>query len=156
MRASAALVLFALSAGMTAVGEPQPEPNPDFPPTEIRFGWLRQEHQHPDQPSPRPQPKHDKLIPNGRIMYLRWDYTNTPHCFNRVVLSMNPDGTDQAAMYGSNSYWPNGTFYPKVVPGSSTKFVGIVSPLRASVFNLASAGKTGAAGLSSRTAAHSR
>ena len=370
--ASLALVFFALSTCMTAVAEPQPEPNPDFPPTEIRFGWLRQEHQHPDQASPRPQPKHDKLIrnnfdslrlaindltdsfgnkypkggeylkrlgeieqavletpaplaplaaefdtllkeallanplidfdslmfidragslspsawlnlaairpaghdnsvrvlspvspdgkvttiftppnkaavarmdlhfdgdrllystngktppdcwgawqigevdlppkvdpasglpitreietipdkdvenfdacygadgsiyftstatqlgvpcigggapiaqlyrkkpdgaverlavdqdhnwhpsllPNGRIMYLRWDYTDTPHCFNRIIFSMNPDGTDQAALYGSNSYWPNSTFYPKAVPGSSTKFVGVVS-----------------------------
>jgi hypothetical protein len=70
---------------------------------------------------------HPSLLPNGRIMYLRWDYTDTPHCFNRVIFSMNPDGTDQAAMYGSNSYWPNSTFYPRAVPGSSTKFVGIVS-----------------------------
>jgi hypothetical protein len=67
MRAPAvlALVLFALSARMTAVGEPQAEPNPDFPSTEVRFGWLRQERQHPDQPSRRPRPKHDKLVPNN-------------------------------------------------------------------------------------------
>jgi len=69
---------------------------------------------------------HPTVLPNGRIMYLRWDYTDTPHCFNRVMFSMNPDGTGQAAMYGSNSYWPNSTFYPKPVPGSSTKFVGAV------------------------------
>jgi hypothetical protein len=50
---------------MTAVAEPQPRPNPDFPPTEIRFGWLRQEHLHPDQPSQRPRPFHDKLIRNN-------------------------------------------------------------------------------------------
>ncbi|MCX6996393.1 MAG: SUMF1/EgtB/PvdO family nonheme iron enzyme [Kiritimatiellaeota bacterium] len=70
---------------------------------------------------------HPSLRPDGRIMYLRWDYTDTPHCFNRIVFSMNPDGTDQAAMYGSGSYWPNSTFYPRAIPGSTTKFVGIVS-----------------------------
>ncbi len=69
---------------------------------------------------------HPTMLPHGRVMYLRWDYTDTPHAFNRVMFSMNPDGTGQAAMYGSNSYWPNSTFYPKLVPGSSSKFVGAV------------------------------
>ena len=69
---------------------------------------------------------HPTMLPNGRVMYLRWDYTDTPHAFNRVMFSMNPDGTGQAAMYGSNSYWPNATFYPKPIPGNSTKFVGAV------------------------------
>ena len=69
---------------------------------------------------------HPTILANGRVMYLRWDYTDTPHAFNRIMFSMNPDGTGQAAMYGSNSYWPNATFYSKPVPGSSTKFVGSV------------------------------
>jgi len=70
---------------------------------------------------------HPTVLPNGRVMYLRWDYTDTPHAFNRVMFSMNPDGTGQAAMYGSNSYWPNCMFYPKPVPGSSTKFTASVT-----------------------------
>ncbi|MBT3201459.1 MAG: hypothetical protein HN350_16280, partial [Phycisphaerales bacterium] len=69
---------------------------------------------------------HPTMLANGRVMYLRWDYTDTPHAFNRIMFSMNPDGTGQAAMYGSNSYWPNCMFYPKAVPGSSTKFVASV------------------------------
>ena len=69
---------------------------------------------------------HPTVLPNGRIMYLRWDYTDTPHAFNRIMFSMNPDGTGQAAMYGSNSYWPNCMFYPKPVPGSATMFVASV------------------------------
>jgi len=69
---------------------------------------------------------HPTILPDGRVMYLRWDYTDTPHAYNRIMFSMYPDGTGQAAMYGSNSYWPNSTFYPKAVPGSSTKFVGAV------------------------------
>ncbi|MCX6996930.1 MAG: SUMF1/EgtB/PvdO family nonheme iron enzyme [Kiritimatiellaeota bacterium] len=70
---------------------------------------------------------HPTILPDGRVMYLRWDYTDTPHVFNRVMFSMNPDGTGQAAMYGSNSYWPNCMFYPKPVPDSSTKFVAAVT-----------------------------
>jgi formylglycine-generating enzyme required for sulfatase activity len=69
---------------------------------------------------------HPTMLANGRVMYLRWDYTDAPHAFNRIMFSMNPDGTGQAAMYGSNSYWPNCMFYPKAIPGSSTKFVGSV------------------------------
>jgi len=69
---------------------------------------------------------HPTILANGRVMYLRWDYTDTPHAFNRIMFSMNPDGTGQAAMYGSNSYWPNCMFYPKNTPGSSTKFVASI------------------------------
>ncbi|MHC4250308.1 MAG: TolB family protein, partial [Planctomycetota bacterium] len=70
---------------------------------------------------------HPTIMPDGRVMYLRWDYTDTPHAFNRIMFAMNPDGTGQAAVYGSNSYWPNSTFYPKPVPGHPTKFVGSVT-----------------------------
>jgi formylglycine-generating enzyme required for sulfatase activity len=64
---------------------------------------------------------------NGRILYLRWEYTDSAHYFSRVLMSMNPDGTDQKAFYGSNSYWPNSLFYARPLPGSATKFIGIVS-----------------------------
>jgi formylglycine-generating enzyme required for sulfatase activity len=66
-------------------------------------------------------------LPNGRFLYLRWEYTDSAHYFSRVLMSMNPDGTDQKEFYGSNSYWPNSLFYARPLPGSSTKFVGIVS-----------------------------
>lgn len=67
------------------------------------------------------------VLNNGRIMYLRWEYTDSAHYFSRVLMHMNPDGTDQKAFYGSNSYWPNSLFYARPIPGSATKFVGIVS-----------------------------
>ncbi|MDP6542932.1 MAG: SUMF1/EgtB/PvdO family nonheme iron enzyme [Phycisphaerae bacterium] len=66
------------------------------------------------------------IMPNGRVMYLRWEYTDTPHYFTRVMMTMNPDGTNQVAYYGSNSFWPNSLFFSRPIPGSSTKFVGIV------------------------------
>ena len=67
------------------------------------------------------------LLADGRVMYLRWEYTDSAHYFSRVLMSMNPDGTGQIEYYGSNSYWPNSTFYAKPLPGQSNKFVGIVS-----------------------------
>ena len=67
------------------------------------------------------------LMPDGRVMYLRWEYTDTPHYFSRVLMRMNPDGTGQRALYGSNSYWPNGLWYARSIPGAASKFVAIVS-----------------------------
>ena len=67
------------------------------------------------------------MLNNGRVMFLRWEYTDSAHYFSRVLMHMNPDGTDQKSYYGSNSYWPNSLFYARPVPNSSTKFVGIVS-----------------------------
>jgi len=64
---------------------------------------------------------------DGRVMFTRWEYSDTPHYFTRVVMRMNPDGTGQMALYGSNSYWPNSTFYARPVPGHPTKFVGVIS-----------------------------
>jgi len=64
---------------------------------------------------------------DGRVIFTRWEYSDTPHYFTRVVMRMNPDGTNQMALYGSNSYWPNSTFYARTIPGHPTKFVGVIS-----------------------------
>ena len=66
------------------------------------------------------------VLNNGRVLYLRWEYTDTPHSHDRVLFHMNPDGTGQMEYYGSNSYWPNSLFYARPIPGDPTKFVGIV------------------------------
>jgi formylglycine-generating enzyme required for sulfatase activity len=67
------------------------------------------------------------LMNDGRIMFLRWEYADLPHYFSRILMSMNPDGVEQAELYGSGSYWPNGIFFARPIPGSHTKFIGIVS-----------------------------
>ncbi len=67
------------------------------------------------------------VLNTGRILYTRWEYSDTPHYFTRLLFHMNPDGTDQRAYAFSNSYWPNSTFYARPVPGSPTKVVAIVS-----------------------------
>jgi len=66
------------------------------------------------------------VLANGRVMFQRWEYTDSAHYFSRVLMTMNPDGTDQKAYYGSNSYWPNTLFFARPVPDSSSKFVAIV------------------------------
>lgn len=66
------------------------------------------------------------VMPNGRVMYLRWEYTDTPHSHTRILFQMNPDGTAQMEYYGSNSYWPNAMFYARPIPDSPGKFVAVV------------------------------
>ncbi|MBQ2821151.1 MAG: SUMF1/EgtB/PvdO family nonheme iron enzyme [Thermoguttaceae bacterium] len=66
------------------------------------------------------------LLPNGRILYLRWEYSDLPHAFSRILMHANPDGTNQTEYYGSGSYYPNTMFYARPIPNSS-KFSAIVS-----------------------------
>ncbi len=67
------------------------------------------------------------MMHDGRVMYARWEYSDTPHYFSRLMMSMNPDGTQQFELYGSNSYWPNSTFYARPCPGHPTRFVAVIS-----------------------------
>jgi len=67
------------------------------------------------------------VMHDGRVMYTRWEYSDTPHYFSRLLFSMNPDGTDQMELYGSNSYWPNSLFYARPCPAHPTRFAGIIS-----------------------------
>ena len=69
---------------------------------------------------------HPSVMSNGRVMYTRWEYTDSAHYFSRIVMTMNPDGTDQKAFYGSNSYWPNSMFFPRQIPGKSNQFVAVI------------------------------
>ncbi len=67
------------------------------------------------------------VMNDGRILYLRWEYTDIPHVWARYLFTMNPDGTDQRAYYKSGSYWPNSTFYSRPIPGHPTKVAGIIT-----------------------------
>jgi formylglycine-generating enzyme required for sulfatase activity len=66
------------------------------------------------------------VMNDGRVMYTRWEYTDTPHSNTRLLFQMNPDGTEQAEFYGSNSYWPNSFFYTRPIPGHPTKVVSVI------------------------------
>ena len=67
------------------------------------------------------------VLNNGRVLYTRWEYSDSPHYFTRLLFHMNPDGTGQMEYYASNSLWPNSTFYARPIPGHATKVIGVVS-----------------------------
>ena len=67
------------------------------------------------------------VLNNGRVLYARWEYTDTPHSQTRLLMHMNPDGTSQMEYYGSNSLWPNSIFYARPIPNHPTRVVAVIS-----------------------------
>ncbi len=67
------------------------------------------------------------VLNNGRVLYSRWEYTDSPHYFTRLLFHMNPDGTGQMEYYGSNSPWPNSLFYARPIPNHPTKVIAVIS-----------------------------
>jgi formylglycine-generating enzyme required for sulfatase activity len=67
------------------------------------------------------------VMNDGRLLYSRWEYSDSPHYFTRLLFHMNPDGTNQAEYYGSNSPWPNSLFYARPIPGHPTKVAAVIS-----------------------------
>jgi formylglycine-generating enzyme required for sulfatase activity len=67
------------------------------------------------------------LLPNGRVMYLRWEYTDQSHANSRILFHMNPDGTDQRELRGSGSWFPGSFYYARPVPGHPHQLLGIAS-----------------------------
>ncbi len=70
---------------------------------------------------------HPAVLPSGQVIYSRWDYAGPMHIYLRPLMVMNPDGTGQRALYGSNSYWPNALYYPRGIPGAPDKIIAIVA-----------------------------
>ena len=70
---------------------------------------------------------HPRVHHNGKVMYLRWEYTDTPHYFSRHLFQMNPDGTNQLEYWGSGSYFPTAFVWARPVPNDPDLVVGIVS-----------------------------
>ncbi|NQT88193.1 PD40 domain-containing protein, partial [bacterium] len=64
------------------------------------------------------------ILPDGRILYTRWEYNErsvtTPH----KPFTMNPDGTMVEVYYGNATIRPNVVMYPRPVPGSR-KIMGL-------------------------------
>lgn len=67
------------------------------------------------------------VMNNGRIMYVRWEYTDLTHYFSRIVMHMNPDGTEQRSLYGSGSVFPTSIYDVQPLPDHPTQFIGIIS-----------------------------
>ncbi len=68
---------------------------------------------------------HPSLMNDGQVMYTRWDYTDAHHYYARLLFAMNPDGTTQMAIYGSNGYFPNGKMYSRAIPWQESRVITV-------------------------------
>ncbi len=69
---------------------------------------------------------HPSVMNDGRVMYLRWEYSDIPHYTSRMLFAMQPDGRQQRAVWGSGSYFPTAFKSPRAIPDSSM-ILGVVS-----------------------------
>ena len=70
---------------------------------------------------------HPSVCNDGQVLFHRWDYTGINHIFMRQLMVMNPDGTGQRAVYGSNSWFPNSLYFPRALPGGPGEIICILA-----------------------------
>ncbi len=61
---------------------------------------------------------HSTLLPDGRIMYDRWEYVDRNFGDAQSLWTVNPDGTKHAVYYGNNTPVPGGVIDARAIPGS--------------------------------------
>ena len=65
-------------------------------------------------------------LPDGRILYTRYEYNDRNARFQQPLFTMNPDGTMQTEYYGNNSWYPTSLIHFRPIPGTR-RAIGIVS-----------------------------
>ena len=67
------------------------------------------------------------LMPDGRIVYKRWEYVDRNFGDAHGFWTVNPDGTRQSILWGNNKADPAAVYYPRVLPGGAGKLLCILS-----------------------------
>jgi hypothetical protein len=62
--------------------------------------------------------QYPSVLSDGRIVYTRWDYNDRGQIYPQGLFTMNPDGTQQQALYGNNSWYPTSLIQARSIPGS--------------------------------------
>ena len=66
------------------------------------------------------------VMPDGRIVFTRWEYQDRGQLFVQGLFQMNPDGTSQTEFYANNSWFPTSLLHARGIPGTQ-KVVAIFS-----------------------------
>jgi hypothetical protein len=61
---------------------------------------------------------HSTIMPDGRILYDRWEYIDRNFGDAQGLWTMNPDGTNQAVYFGNNTNSPGGFIDARPIPGT--------------------------------------
>ena len=60
-----------------------------------------------------------QVMPDGRVVYTRWDYNDRGQLYPQPLFQMNPDGTAQTEFYGNNSWFPTTILHARGIPGTN-------------------------------------
>ncbi|MCF7955325.1 MAG: hypothetical protein K9M75_05950 [Phycisphaerae bacterium] len=58
------------------------------------------------------------ILPDGRIIYGRWEYIDKTALTVQSLWTVYPDGSNETAMYGNNMVFPEAILDPRPVPGT--------------------------------------
>ncbi|MCX5772294.1 MAG: hypothetical protein NTZ09_18750 [Candidatus Hydrogenedentes bacterium] len=61
---------------------------------------------------------HASLLPDGRILYDRWEYVDRNFGSAQGLWTANPDGTSHLAYWGNNTHSPGAVLDARIVPGA--------------------------------------
>jgi len=61
---------------------------------------------------------HGTLMPDGRLLYDRWEYVDRNFGDAQGLWTVNPDGTNHSVYWGNNSWSPGGVIDARVIPGT--------------------------------------
>ncbi len=61
---------------------------------------------------------HSALLPDGRIIYDRWEYVDRNFGDAQGLWAVNPDGTNHCVYWGNNTWSPGGVIDARAIPGT--------------------------------------
>lgn len=83
------------------------------------------------------------ILPDGRVVFSRWEYTDKPLWRCVSLWTMNPDGSQTQVLWGNQSVWPDLPKDVRAIPGTSklmftgsahhfwfTGSIGIIDPTK--------------------------
>ncbi len=62
---------------------------------------------------------HSSLMPDGRVMYDRWEYVDRNFGDAQGLWTVNPDGTNHAIYWGNNTPAPGGVIDGRIIPDTN-------------------------------------
>jgi len=67
------------------------------------------------------------LLPDGRILYHRWEYNDKAAGNAKCIWAMRPDGSGSVEIYGNTLTYPETLIYARAIPGAPNKLLSLAS-----------------------------
>jgi hypothetical protein len=68
------------------------------------------------------------IMPDGRILYTRWEYVDKGAVSVKCLWAMNPDGTNSVEIYGNDVAYPTTMVMGRAIPDSPNEYVFTGTP----------------------------